>query len=238
MQKSTKTIYDNIPHKNKKCKNEQKNCKNSTKRYKISQYNLSTTNIAAKLKRIINKQPDLFPEWNIYNNKDNLFSIGNIVAKSVNKCLDKFRGTKGKPLIELVAKDCVNYAEQNFANIEDYINNRYGFCNFYKKELKILPSLLIINMLEKIVTISKELSFVQANIVSGAMASKPPKETNSNFEKIYGYVKYNQNMLKISQISLLKIKKCVFYFIDKLNKTDKSLSFLVSNIIRLFNKYI
>ena len=224
MKNLEKSIFQIINHKNKKCKSAVQSRKNITKSAKSRYYNLFTTNVHRKIKKVCGCRVNLFPQWQLVNNRQILVNASKIVAEKLNNNIGVYRGTKGRAFVELVALDCIRaIVKDNKLTAEKYINARYGLCNFYKKELKVLPYLIVNYLLGYIAKLADKLLLMQKNIAKGARVFNVSGISAWNEAKLYGFAKYNKNTLKISAINSNHLKKCVFYFIVSLNKLDEQL---------------
>ena len=71
---------------------------------------------------------------------------------------------------------------------------------------------------------------IEKQIFAGANQKLFFKNANLSYAKVYGIAKYNKNLLKYIDISKINIKKCIYCFIEKLNKIDCTISLLLKKI--------
>ncbi len=229
-----KSIYLNINQKNKNCKNDAKKLKfcdtNSKKRYKY----LKPSNIDKQVNSMFLYPAEVFPEQTIMDSKAFLVDLSKKLVNKINKNCQEYRGNSSATLIEFVAKDCANQiVKQDKIDIEKYINDRYKFNCFYKKELKFLPFLIMQELLVHICNIKKQLENISMEIQVGAVLKKCKNNLLTN-ATIYGIFKFNKNLLKFNEISFDYVKKCVFNLICKLDFINLKLNVLI-NYIKYFN---
>lgn len=226
-----------ISSKNKKRKTVNCKCKNRTKIAKLGLKNVKTTNIASKICKIFNLQPDIFPMDALNKNKNKLIDLSVNLSQKINSQIMQFRSVKTYTIIECIAKECVFWCiKHDNEDVEMHINNIYGFNNLYKKEKQILPYLIINELLSWVYGIVNTLDYFATEINVGALQNHFVFCNNYTLARVYGIAKYNQNLLKYINISKKNIKKCVFNFINKLIGYNKKLK-LILNLINKITKY-
>ncbi len=200
---------------NKKRKINKNSCKKRNKTAKISKKALKTTQIEWKMRKSLNCNLDIYSLNEIYNNKELLLHLSKYLSKKINSQIGVFRSVKSVTIVEFIAKECIFdcFCNDDY-NIDKYIIYKYNL--LYKKELNILPYLILDKLLHTIVNIMAVFNRFCKDISSGAVHDSFNKPQNYSLAKIYGIAKYNKNLLKYMQISNCNIKKCVFLFINKL----------------------
>lgn len=202
----------NICKKRKKCKN---NCKKRIKTAKITQKTIKTTQIDKRMQRAMSNGVDIFSLAEFYENRLYVLALSKYLSQKINSQICCYRGVKSATIVEIVAKRAIRecfYAD--IYNIDKYIINKYNL--LYKKEMQILPYLLINECLNVMRNIIRIFNNYYSEIKSGAGQNVFKYRQEYSLAKIYGIAKYNPNLLKCIEISNLNIRKCVFSFINKL----------------------
>ena len=214
-----------INSKNKNCKNINIDYKNKHKHYKISNKYLCVTNIDRDFSNI--KQNDLFPFLLIEKNINQINLLSKLVSQKINSSLVLYRSIGKFSIIERLAKESIYQClKNNNYNIEFFIDEVVGFDNIYKKELKILPYVLTANCLSVLYKIYQKLESFYAEVAIGASQNYFSKIKKYSNARIYGIMKYNENMVKFTTISQINFKKCIFIFINKLNIYNKKIKLI------------
>lgn len=224
-------IISEILHTNKNRKNIKIKVKNRTKIIKIEQKHLKICVLNTQLAFLLKKTVDLFPMQNINKNKQNLIDISNYLSQKINSQILYFRSVKGCIIIDHIAKTCVFSIVKSCSNSQGFdLNNLINFNGFYKKEKNMLPILLLSYYIKVLTKIIEKLSWINQEIRRGAVQKRFSFINKYTRARAYGIYKYNQNLLKLTNISLLQIKKCVFNFINKLTNYHKKIVFIFKQI--------
>ena len=229
-------IFSINNYKNKKRKTVKNIFKNSEKQSKMSYTKLNITKIDKTFQKITKSQPNLFPEYVVYNNKQWLIELSKNIAQKINSQILTYKSQKGRVYVDFLAFDCAyQIFRQKRVNIFDYLQTTYGYDCLNKKEQKIFPYLLSKYILSNIILCMKQLKRFSFEIEYGSIVSK--KIANLSVANVYGAVKYNQNFAKIRQNLTLNIEKCIFIFIDKLFKIQRKLNVCVNYLEYIAKKF-
>ena len=229
-------IFSINNYKNKKRKTVKNIFKNSEKQSKMSYTKLNITKIDKVFQKITKSQPNLFPEYVVYNNKQWLIELSKNIAQKINSQILTYKSQKGRVYVDFLAFDCAyQIFRQKRVNIFDYLQTTYGYDCLNKKEQKIFPYLLSKYILSNIILCMKQLKRFSFEIEYGSIVSK--KIANLSVANVYGAVKYNQNFAKIRQNLTLNIEKCIFIFIDKLFKIQHKLNVCVNYLEYIAKKF-
>lgn len=228
-----------ITTKNKNCKIVKIKCKNAQKRIKIGANYIQPTKSDKNIEFILKNNIDLFPFVLILKNKQVFTDISNYLSQKINSQITLFRSVKSITIVEYVAKSCVlNCIKADAVDCEKKLKNNFDILKFYKKELQIIPYLMLNNLLSVVYDIYNKLHEMYLDICIGAKQRNFIFYKNFSLARVYGIVKYNQNMLKYANISKINIKKCVFNFINKLTIYYKKLQLvfkMANNLIKYTN---
>lgn len=205
-------------------------CKKHTKTAKIGYKTIKTTQIDAKMQKISQFRVDIFSMAKIYSNMHCLSGLSKYSANKINSQINSFRSVKGTTLVEFSAKEIIKACFWgDVYNIDKYIvYNNYNI--LYKKELQVLPYLLLNEIFSAICNIANKIKHVDSEISAGAGLNRFNNWQQFSLAKIYGIAKYNPNLLKYIEISNVNIKKCVFAFITKLNLYQNKISLLLKMV--------
>lgn len=200
---------------NKKRKNDKKYSKKCIKTAKIVQKTVKTTQIAKRVQKSIRTPMDIFSLAEFYQNKEHIYALSKYLSQKINSQICRFRGVKSITIVETVAKYAIKECFcGDIYNIDKYIIDNYNI--LYKKEMQILPYLLLNECLTVACNVIRIFHNYYNEIMSGASQNIFEYRRKYSLAKIYGIVKYNQNLLKYIEISNVDVKKCVFAFISKL----------------------
>lgn len=208
-------LYQLINSINKKRKIDDNRVKKRKNSIKIVQKHIKTTQIDKKMQKIVDSNIDIFSLVEFYKNKDCLCALSKYLSLKINSQIGEFRGVKTATIVEIVAKRTIKECFcGDIYNIDKYIISNYNI--LYKKEIRILPYLLLNEILFVLCNIVTIFCNYRNQIISGARLKVFKNNQKYSLAKIYGMAKYNPNLLKYMQISNVNIKKCVFAFISKL----------------------
>jgi len=226
-----------ISHKNKKRKKCLEKLKNDLCNTKICYKLLKPIKIDKLIYKILNTDYSLFPEENFKCYKQQLFNISINLSRKINSQICRYRSAKGRVLVEYIAKICIDkLLTQGNINISKFINAKIKVNDLYKKELNILPALILIELYNRLRLLCNYMKRIQKDISYGAITTCVSSTTYSN-AFYYGLIKYNKNLVKIGNISNINYRKCVFYFIEELNDIDKKIKIVVANILYIYNNF-
>lgn len=233
------SIYQVINQKNKNCKTDRNISKKQEKSVKRMYKKLKPTKTDKSVKQIYAMPVEVFPQRVLIDNKDYLINISKYLSKKINSQITCYRSLNCHTIVEFVAKDCAKQIlKTDKIDIIKYINNQYGFSSLYKKEVTILPCLIVNELLKLICELSDVLNVIALNIKKGAEIRRYSAKYKYADATIYGIFKYNRNMLKFAQISYNYVEKCVFNLIDKLNRYYNKLQVLINYVKYFDNVYI
>lgn len=234
---STQIFKEIIKCKNKKCKTITFNVESVLKKYKLQRKNLSIVNLSDKAKKIFSANVDIYPYKTIIENGTYLQSVADVLTEKINANITEFRAYKNIPLIQFVAKDCAKRILQtDNVNIVRYVQEEYGYNNLYKKEILILPALIIAYLINALILLCNNVRDIEADIKIGA-SLKTIKCSSINNAMAYGIAKYNVNLLKLSENCDINFKKCTFNLIAKLNVINKKFKIIIAYIGYLDKTY-
>lgn len=227
-----------INTKNKKCKNYSVDTQNRIYIYKIRQIKLKIYTQDKLASRLIYKKPNIFAEYAYYNQRFMLYNLANKVCTKLNKNVSKYRGVKNTTFIEFVAENiATEISAKSGVDIIKFIAKTYNFNNFYKKELLILPALIVAKLLQKIIDIATFLSSVDRAIKRGSNYSNFIENKTYSDAELYGIIKFNKNLLKFSMVPTNVFYHGVFCLIKQIEECEKKLTRLIDAIIYLNNKF-
>ena len=227
-----------INTKNKKCKMCAINMQKHVYFYKILQKHVKIYTHDKLLSLFKNKKPNIFAEYEYYNQRDMLEEVATKVCDKLNSNTAKYRGVKSDTIIESVAENVASeISAKSGVDIIKFISKTYNFDNFYKKELTILPTLIAAKITQKIANILLKLNSIDKAIKCGSKYSTFVPDKNYSNGELYGIIKFNKNLLKFSEIPNSVFYHSVFSLIRLIEDYQCQLRRLIDAIIYLNNKF-
>lgn len=189
--------------------------KNDCIKYKF----LEQTNIYKKISKLKHKKPFIYTEWQLYKFDKIIKTISKNTQEKINYNNEKYRSINNLCLIETIASSFANSVliTDNF-NMFASFKKLTEFFKVYKKEAKILGTLVIKDLIEIYFRLSMDLYNLKKQILR-AGNKKHFKIEKMNHTEIYGLYLFNPNaskfLNKLQTTTIIKATSSVINRIDE-----------------------